>query len=148
MTPQRRHFSCHAITAKSHRDLSGLSGSRSHSPDAGQRFGSVEVAVIALKGWATREASRLGDPHEEYDGHYDAIVLAAAGLIRLGLADRITQLLPIEVSIPACAQGALGIEVRAHVGARRGSASVGVDQDLCQRAVPLLSDTVPSKHQP
>lgn len=47
------------------------------------------------------------------DGNYDAIVLAAAGLVRLGLADRITQMLPLELSIPACAQGALGIEVRA-----------------------------------
>lgn len=47
------------------------------------------------------------------EGRYEAIVLAAAGLTRLGLADRITQLLPLEISIPACAQGALGIEVRA-----------------------------------
>ncbi len=46
------------------------------------------------------------------DGEYDAIVLAAAGLTRLGLADRITQLLPIEISIPAVAQGVLGIETR------------------------------------
>jgi len=46
------------------------------------------------------------------DGEYDAIVLAAAGLTRLGLADRITQLLPIEISIPAVAQGVLGLETR------------------------------------
>lgn len=45
-------------------------------------------------------------------GEFDAIVLAAAGLHRLGLADRITQLLPIEVSIPAVAQGVLAIEIR------------------------------------
>jgi hydroxymethylbilane synthase len=44
---------------------------------------------------------------------YDAIVLAAAGLQRLGMADRITQLLPLELSIPACAQGVLGLETRA-----------------------------------
>ncbi|MFT3699073.1 MAG: hydroxymethylbilane synthase [Kofleriaceae bacterium] len=47
------------------------------------------------------------------DGHYDAIVLAAAGLTRLGMADRITQELPLEISIPACAQGIMGIETRA-----------------------------------
>ena len=47
------------------------------------------------------------------DGRYDAIVLAAAGLSRLGLGDRITQLLPLELSIPAVAQGVLGIETRA-----------------------------------
>ncbi len=45
-------------------------------------------------------------------GDYDAVVLAAAGLIRLGLADRITQQLPLEISIPAVAQGVLAIEIR------------------------------------
>jgi hydroxymethylbilane synthase len=47
------------------------------------------------------------------DGEFDAIVLAAAGLTRLGLGDRITQQLPIEISIPAVAQGVLGLETRA-----------------------------------
>ncbi len=46
-------------------------------------------------------------------GQFDAIVLAAAGLTRLGLADRITQLLPADVSVPAVAQGVLGLETRA-----------------------------------
>lgn len=44
---------------------------------------------------------------------YDAIILAAAGLMRLGLAARIRALLPLEVSLPAAGQGALGIEARA-----------------------------------
>lgn len=44
------------------------------------------------------------------DGQYDAIVLATAGLARLGLADRITERLSIERSLPAVAQGVLGIE--------------------------------------
>jgi len=43
---------------------------------------------------------------------YDAIVLAAAGLIRLGLGDRITQLLPADLCLPAVAQGVLGLETR------------------------------------
>lgn len=46
------------------------------------------------------------------EGEFDAIVLAAAGLSRLGLSDRITQLLPLEISIPAVAQGVLGLETR------------------------------------
>lgn len=46
------------------------------------------------------------------DGEFDAIVLAAAGLTRLGMAHRITQLLTLEISIPAVAQGVLGIETR------------------------------------
>ena len=43
-------------------------------------------------------------------GDYDAIVLAVAGLVRLGLAERIRSRLAIEESLPAPGQGALGIE--------------------------------------
>ena len=46
------------------------------------------------------------------DGHYEAIVLAAAGLKRLGLASRIRQVFEPEAMLPAAGQGALGIEVR------------------------------------
>lgn len=46
------------------------------------------------------------------EGRYGAIILAAAGLKRLGLADRITALLTPEQSLPAVGQGALGIECR------------------------------------
>ncbi len=45
-------------------------------------------------------------------GEYDAIVLAVAGLTRLGMADRIQQVLPGEISLHAVGQGALGIECR------------------------------------
>jgi hydroxymethylbilane synthase len=47
-----------------------------------------------------------------HQGDYDAIVLAAAGLRRLGLAHEITQVLPLELALPAVGQGALGIEAR------------------------------------
>ena len=47
------------------------------------------------------------------DGQFDAIVLAEAGLRRLGLADRISQVLPFDVMLPAVGQGALAIECRA-----------------------------------
>lgn len=43
-------------------------------------------------------------------GDFDALVMAAAGLKRLGLADRIRQIIPTTVSLPAPGQGALGIE--------------------------------------
>ena len=46
------------------------------------------------------------------EGQYGAIILAAAGLKRLGLADRIAALLTPEESLPAVGQGALGIECR------------------------------------
>ncbi|MGJ7542786.1 hydroxymethylbilane synthase [Variovorax sp. LT1R16] len=47
------------------------------------------------------------------EGHYDAIILAAAGLMRLGLAERIRTAFAPETMLPAAGQGALGIEVRA-----------------------------------
>lgn len=46
------------------------------------------------------------------DGQYDAIILAAAGLIRLGMADRIRCALTTEQCLPAVGQGAVGIELR------------------------------------
>ncbi len=45
-------------------------------------------------------------------GEYDAIILASAGLKRLGLADRIAEPLAFENSLPAIGQGAIGIECR------------------------------------
>ena len=47
------------------------------------------------------------------EGEYDAIILASAGLIRLGFADRIAQSMTVEDSLPAGGQGAVGIELRA-----------------------------------
>ncbi len=47
------------------------------------------------------------------EGHYDAIVLAAAGLKRLGLGDRIRSHFETNEMLPCAGQGALGIEVRA-----------------------------------
>lgn len=44
-------------------------------------------------------------------GDYAAIILAAAGLIRLGLKEKITMFLETNISIPAVGQGALGIEI-------------------------------------
>jgi hydroxymethylbilane synthase len=46
------------------------------------------------------------------DGTFDGIIMAAAALIRLGWADKITQYLPIGYFLPAVGQGALGIEIR------------------------------------
>jgi len=43
---------------------------------------------------------------------YDAIILASAGLKRLGLSERIASTLPMELSLPAAGQGIVGIEVR------------------------------------
>jgi len=45
-------------------------------------------------------------------GEYDALILAAAGLERLGMSERIHQIIPAEISLHAVGQGALGIECR------------------------------------
>jgi hydroxymethylbilane synthase len=58
-------------------------------------------------------------------GEYDAVVLAAAGLRRLGLAARIRMLLEPAQSLPAAGQGALGIECRS------------ADRALCELLAPL-----------
>jgi hydroxymethylbilane synthase len=47
------------------------------------------------------------------EGEYDAIILAEAGLRRLGLEAHITEVLPLSLILPAVGQGALGLEVRA-----------------------------------
>lgn len=64
-----------------------------------------DVVVKPLRGNLDTRLSKLDK------GEYDAIILAAVGLQRLGLADRIRQILGIEYSLPAAGQGALGIEV-------------------------------------
>ncbi len=46
------------------------------------------------------------------EGLFDAIILAVAGVKRLGWQDRITEILPPEISLPAIGQGAVGIETR------------------------------------
>jgi hydroxymethylbilane synthase len=57
-----------------------------------------------LRGNVTTRLSKLDA------GDYDAVILAAAGLKRLGLEDRITRLIPPAESLPAPGQGALGVE--------------------------------------
>ncbi|HEY1090023.1 MAG TPA: hydroxymethylbilane synthase [Burkholderiaceae bacterium] len=54
------------------------------------------------------------------EGGYDAIVLAAAGLMRLGLAPRIRSRFDVTEMIPCAGQGALGLEIRADASVLRG----------------------------
>jgi hydroxymethylbilane synthase len=61
------------------------------------------------------------------EGRYDAIILAAAGLRRLGWEAKITEYIPAEMSLPAIGQGALGIEIR-------------VDDPDTREAVSFLND--------
>ena len=58
------------------------------------------------------------------EGRYDAIVLAAAGLKRLGWSDRIAELLPAEIMCSAVGQGALAIETRTEGAGRAACAAL------------------------
>ncbi|KAI8393760.1 porphobilinogen deaminase [Radiomyces spectabilis] len=61
-----------------------------------------------VRGNLNTRLSKLDDPNGDYAG----IILAVAGLVRLGHADRISQILPPNDSLHAVSQGALGIECR------------------------------------
>lgn len=65
-----------------------------------------DLEILDLRGNVNTRLQKLDD------GNYDAIILAAAGLIRLGFQDRIREALAPEISLPAIGQGAVGIECR------------------------------------
>ena len=67
------------------------------------------------------------------EGQYDAIVLAAAGLRRLGWADRIRELIEPEVMCPAAGQGALAIETRDDGGAATRSRASSITRRPMRR---------------
>lgn len=66
-----------------------------------------DLEILSLRGNVGTRLRRLDE------GDYDAIILAGAGLIRLGLAERIAEMLAVELCLPAIGQGAIGIECRA-----------------------------------
>jgi hydroxymethylbilane synthase len=65
-----------------------------------------DLEMLLLRGNVETRLRKLDE------GQYDAIILASAGLIRLGLAQRITQSIPFDRSLPAVGQGIVGIECR------------------------------------
>jgi hydroxymethylbilane synthase len=69
-----------------------------------------DLQILDLRGNVGTRLQKLDD------GHFDAIILASAGLIRLGLAGRITEMLATELCLPAIGQGAVGIECRRDAG--------------------------------
>lgn len=67
-----------------------------------------DLEIIDLRGNVGTRLSKLDS------GLYDAIILASAGLKRLGLSERIRHSLAPSLSLPAVGQGALGLECRSH----------------------------------
>lgn len=106
-----RENPCDALVSNNYQDLSALpSGARVGTSSLRRRCQLQarfpELEVIDLRGNVNTRLAKLDN------GDYDAIILAAAGLIRLGLAERIVQQLDPELSLPAGGQGAVGIECR------------------------------------
>ena len=65
-----------------------------------------DVVIIPLRGNLDTRLKKIET--EKLAG----VIVAAAGMKRMGLADRITQFLPVEIMLPAVGQGALGLELR------------------------------------
>lgn len=69
---------------------------------------SPKFRIVQLRGNLDTRLRKLKEQN------LDAIILAAAGVCRLGLQDRVTQYLPVGISLPAVGQGSLGIETRSN----------------------------------
>jgi hydroxymethylbilane synthase len=101
-----------AVVSNHHATLDALPdaavvGTSSLRREAQLRARYPRLKVASLRGNLDTRLRKLDD------GEYAAIILAAAGLARLGLQNRIRALLPPELSLPAAGQGALGIEALA-----------------------------------
>jgi len=86
-----------------------------------------DLSVLDLRGNLDTRLRKLDS------GDYDAIVLAAAGLKRMGWASRISEFLPFEICLPAVGQGALGIQCRS--GDRMESLLSALDHAPTRRCV-------------
>jgi len=101
-----------AFVSRHYRDLQelprgGCVGTASLRRECQIRARRPDLTVESLRG---NVQTRLGKLEA---GDFDAIVLAASGLRRLGMADQITRAMPADESLPAVGQGALAIECRA-----------------------------------
>jgi hydroxymethylbilane synthase len=84
-----------------------------------------DVEVVGLRGNVeTRLARALGP-----DADLDAVVLAQAGLIRVGRADTVSEVFDVQRMVPAAGQGALAIEVRAQDAGTYQAAASLADRD-------------------
>lgn len=98
-----------AFVSNRYADLSALPararvGTSSLRRECQLRARHPNLEIVPLRGNVPTRLRKLDD------GHYDAVILAAAGLKRLGLENRITRLLTPSECLPAPGQGALGIE--------------------------------------
>jgi hydroxymethylbilane synthase len=107
----QREDPCDAFVSNRYTSLAGLPagavvGTSSLRRECQLRARRPDLQVKFLRGNVNTRLRKLDD------GEYDAIILASAGLIRLGMAQRISQSIAVEDSLPAGGQGAVGIELR------------------------------------
>ncbi len=84
-------------------------GTSSNRRAAQVRLARPDARILPLRGNVDTRVRKALDP----DGPYDAIILARAGVARLGLEAHIAQVLPFDVMLPAPGQGALAVQCRA-----------------------------------
>ena len=82
-----------------------------------------DLEIVALRGNVDTRLRKLDE------GEFDAIILASAGMLRLGMSGRITQYLSFDQSLPAVGQGIIGIECRTADEISRNFVSVLNDAD-------------------
>ncbi len=94
-----------------------------------------DLRVLDLRGNVNTRLRKLDEDE------YDAIVLASAGLLRLGMKERIRAPLPLTLSLPAVGQGAIGVEIRSDDAALRELLAPLDDPDCadCVRAERALN---------
>lgn len=80
-----------------------------------------DLEILQLRGNLDTRFRKLDE------GQFDGMILAVAGVKRLGWEQRITEILPVEISLPAIGQGAIGIECR-------------IDDEFINRLVQPLND--------
>ena len=96
----RQERSWEAINGSTYRFPAGPEGKRQAQLKAIRQ----DIEVIPLRGNVNTRLKKLAD------GHYDAIILACAGLERLGFEANITSQFDVSLMLPAAAQGVVGIE--------------------------------------
>jgi len=104
-------------------------GTSSPRRQAQLRYARPDLRVELLRGNVDTRLRRLDDDE------YDAILLACAGLERLGLAHRVTEQLDLDVTLPAVGQGVIGIECRDDDDYARAALGPLHDADTATRLV-------------
>lgn len=107
----KRHSPFDAFIAKNHCNLQNLPSESKIGTSSLRRQAQLlafrpDLEIVPLRGNINTRLDKL------QQGEFDAIILAVAGLERMGLDRSISEILPEDLMLPACGQGALGIECR------------------------------------